>query len=353
MSINMNEEESEVVEGISRIIRAASMSAMQLREAAERRQQKAEKMTEAERAQQAQEQHAKTATDRRVADSVYKSVQSPMFWNHADNARIAERMTVAQQLAGEHGKADSAFMLASDVLRDKYGIDAVSIMHGQGSPMDRQKELLDALDHHNAAGRLRAESSNADQTADKASQQSEAAAEQDAPKYSDRALAAAEVESESTSLNAEQYLDALSDEQRESLLDEHTRGIEDSPERDERLEAAHTASGADEAPAAEEPAQSQETRADTARDDAAMAEQAETTSLSRAAKTADVQTSREGHLAGVAAHDKQAAQARAFSLKNVPGTAGDYKLKSMSSNAKPRKASSSSQAPSREHVHQR
>ena len=165
MSINMNEEESEVVEGIGRIIRAASMSAMQLREAAERRQQKAEKMTEAERAQHAQEQHAQTATDRRVADSVYKSVQSPMFWNHADNARIAERMTVAQQLAGEHGKADSAFMLASDVLRDKYGIDAVSIMHGQGSPMDRQNELLSALDHHNAAGRLRDESVKQEATA--------------------------------------------------------------------------------------------------------------------------------------------------------------------------------------------
>ena len=53
MSINMNEEESEVAEGFTRVLRAASMSAMQLREAAEKRRQQAEKMSETERAQQA------------------------------------------------------------------------------------------------------------------------------------------------------------------------------------------------------------------------------------------------------------------------------------------------------------
>src|SRR5699024_8531691 len=130
MSMNMNEEESEVMEGFTRIIRAASMSAMQVKEAADRRRQEHEKMSESERAQAAQREQERTAVDRRVADSVYKSMQSPVFWNHADNERIAERMTVAQQLAPEHSKADSAFMMGSDVLRDKYGIDAVAIMHG-------------------------------------------------------------------------------------------------------------------------------------------------------------------------------------------------------------------------------
>ena len=50
MSINMNEEESEVAEGFTRVLRAASMSAMQLKEAAEKRRQQAEKMSETERA---------------------------------------------------------------------------------------------------------------------------------------------------------------------------------------------------------------------------------------------------------------------------------------------------------------
>lgn len=602
MSINMNEEESEVVEGISRIIRAASMSAMQLREAAERRQQKAEKMTEAERAQHAQEQHAQTATDRRVADSVYKSVQSPMFWNHADNARIAERMTVAQQLAGEHGKADSAFMLASDVLRDKYGIDAVSIMHGQGSPMDRQNELLSALDHHNAAGRLRDESVKQEATASAqapavkkatpdsakghASEPSQTALEreqstasewvaehypnqtvpnahtlyaeaqilghtpdkppaldpslsgmevdwdtklaardelaqsvgldsgalmdamdsrsvpniermyaseqagslhqrwsfdgadklgdamvayvdkngtvpetqlqreagtipqreeypellksaaereaqhvgmstqdyldhleptqhrlllhsqnpsngvyerghelmaqyrqsyaqesyahyqnaaegerQEAGKqlgtahdaeeasqradtaYSDHLLLAAGPEADEANMSPAEYLDVLSDDQRQTLVDEHDRGIEDSVDRDTRVEEAR-----EQADASAADQRSFDTEADTAKDDAALARQSETENLSRAEQSLrgpDHQQTMDKHLSSVARKDPQAAEARRFSLKNVPGSAGDYKLKSMGSTVKPRKASASSQTPSREHVHQR
>lgn len=352
MSINMNEEESEVAEGFTRVLRAASMSAMQLKEAAEKRRQQAEKMSETERAQQAQNEQARTAVDSRVADSVHKSVQSPMFWNHASNERIAERMTVAQQLAGEHSKADSAFMLGSDVLRDKYGIDAVSIMHGQGSPMERQNELLEALDHYNAAGRLRAESRDADQTAETASEHVEAEAEVEA-KYSEHALTAAAGEAKDADLPVEQYLDSLSETQRETLFDEHDRGIEDSQERDDRIETAQHASTE---PAAEElePATSHETRADAAQEEEAASEtQAETTSLSNAARTADMQSSREAHLATVGATDRQAARARAQSLKNVPGSGAEYKSASLESNAKPRKAASSGQAPSREHVYQR
>lgn len=351
MSINMNEEESEVAEGFTRVLRAASMSAMQLKEAAEKRRQQAEKISETERAQQAQNEQARTAVDSRVADSVHKSVQSPMFWNHASNERIAERMTVAQQLAGEHSKADSAFMLGSDVLRDKYGIDAVSIMHGQGSPMERQNELLEALDHHNAAGRLRAESRDADQTAETANEHVEAEAEVEA-KYSEHALTAAAGEAKDADLPVDQYLDSLSETQRETLFDEHDRGIEDSQERDDRIETAQHASSE---PAAEElePAASHETRADVAQDGAASETQAETTSLSNAARTADVQSSREAHLATVGATDRQAARARAQSLKNVPGSGAQYKNTSLSSTATPRKAASSGQAPGREHIHQR
>ncbi|MGO0605549.1 hypothetical protein [Brevibacterium linens] len=354
MSINMNEEESEVAEGFTRVLRAASMSAMQLKEAAEKRRQQAEKMSETERAQQAQKEQARTAVDSRVADSVHKSVQSPMFWNHASNERIAERMTVAQQLAGEHSKADSAFMLGSDVLRDKYGIDAVSIMHGQGSPMERQNELLEALDHHNAAGRLRAESRDADQTAETASEHVEAEAEVEA-KYSEHALTAAAGEAKDADLPVEQYLDSLTETQRETLFDEHDRGIEDSQERDDRIETAQQASTEPVAVEAEaqEPAARHETRADAAQEDAASETQAETTSLSNAARTADVQSSREAHLATVGVTDRQAARARAQSLKNVPGSGAEYKSTSLSSKATPRKAASSGQAPGREHVHQR
>lgn len=351
MSINMNEEESEVAEGFTRVLRAASMSAMQLKEAAEKRRQQAEKMSETERAQQAQNEQARTAVDSRVADSVHKSVQSPMFWNHASNERIAERMTVAQQLAGDHSKADSAFMLGSDVLRDKYGIDAVSIMHGQGSPMERQNELLEALDHHNAAGRLRAESRDSNQTAETANEQVEAEVE---AKYSEHALTAAAGEAKEADLPVDQYLDSLTDIQRETLFDEHDRGIEDSQERDDRIETAQDASTEPAAAAEElEPAASHETRADVAQDEAASETQAETTSLSNAARTADVQSSREAHLATVGATDRQAARARAQALKNVPGSGAEYKSTSLSSTANPRKAASSGQTPGREHIHQR
>lgn len=275
-----------------------------------------------------------------------------MFWNHASNERIAERMTVAQQLAGEHSKADSSFMLGSDVLRDKYGIDAVSIMHGQGSPMERQKELLDALDHHNAAGRLRAESRDSIQTSEVSNEHAEAATE---AKYSEHALTAAVDEAAEADLPVEQYLDSLTESQRETLFDEHDRGIEDSQERDDRIDTAQhapTDTAAVEAEA-QEPATSHETRADAAQDKAAIGTQAETTSLSNAARTADVQSSREAHLATVGATDRQAARARAQSLKNVPASGAEYKSTSLSSTAKPRKAASSGQIPGREHIHQR
>ena len=158
-------------------------------------------------------------------------------------------------------------MLGSDVLRDKYGIfDAVSIMHGQGSPMERQNELLEALDHHNAAGRLRAESRDADQAAETANEHVEAEAEVEA-KYSAHALTAAASEAKDADLPVEEYLDSLSETQRETLFDEHDRGIEDSQERDDRIETAQHASSEPAAAEELEPAASHETRADVAQEE--------------------------------------------------------------------------------------
>lgn len=351
MSVNMNEDESEVAEGFTRVLRTAMMGSMQVREGMERRKQQVER--EAEKAageRQAKERELFQRNDK-VASAVQRDVQSPMFWNHADNKRVADLVTVSQELAGKHPQADAAYMMASDVLRDKYGIKLDSIMNGPGNGTERHDALLAALDDHNAAGRLREESEEADLAAAKSKQDVENSTPAEEEKYSEHLRTAAASEAQAADMPVEHYLDALTDEQRETLSSEADKGIEDSPERDERIDHAKT-----QAEASEVPQRNYDTQAEVTKDDASLAQKSEGENLTRAAQAlpeSDHQQAMDKHLANVAKKDPQAANARGQALKNVPGSGKDYVKQSMDSKATPSKAAGKKQNAAREHVHQR
>lgn len=351
MSINMNEDESEVAEGFTRVLRTAMMGGMQVREAQERRKQQAEREAEKSAGERQAAERERFQRNEKVAGAVQRDVQSPMFWNHADNKRVADLVSVSQELAGKHPQADAAYMMAADVLRDKHGIKLDSIMNGAGNGTERHDALLAALDDHNAAGRLREESEEADLAAAKSKQDVENTAPAEEQKYSDHLLTAATTEAKDAELPVETYLDALTDEHRETLSGEADKGVEDSPERDERIEHAKA-----QAQASEVPERSFDTQAEVAKDDAALAQKSEGENLTRAAQTlpeSDHQQAMDKHLAGVAKKDPQAAQARGQALKNVSGSGNDYVKQSMDSNATPRKAAGQKQNAAREHVQQR
>src|SRR5699024_439474 len=209
MSVNMNEDESEVAEGFTRVLRTAMMGSMQVREGMERRKQQVER--EAEKAageRQAKERELFQRNDK-VASAVQRDVQSPMFWNHADNKRVADLVSVSQELAGKHPQADAAYMGAADVLRDKYGIKLDSIMNGPGNGTERHDALLAALDDHNAAGRLREESEESDLAAAKSKQDVENSTPAEEEKYSEHLRTAAATEAQAADMPVEHYLDAL------------------------------------------------------------------------------------------------------------------------------------------------
>ncbi|MGO0605261.1 hypothetical protein [Brevibacterium linens] len=333
------------------MLRTAMMGSMQVREGMERRKQQVER--EAEKAageRQAKERELFQRNDK-VASAVQREVQSPMFWNHADNRRVANLVSVSQELAGKHPQADAAYMGAADVLRDKYGIKLDSIMNGPGNGTERHDALLAALDDHNAAGRLREESEEADLAAAKSKQDVENSTPAEEEKYSEHLRTAAAAEAQAADMPVEHYLDALTDEQRETLSSEADKGIEDSPERDQRIDHAKT-----QAEVSEVPERTYDTEAEVAKDDAAMAQKSEGENLTRAAQAlpeSDHQQAMDKHLAGVAKKDPQAAQARGQALKNVSGSGKDYVKQSMDSMATPRKAAGQKQNAAREHVHQR
>lgn len=351
MSINMNEDESEVAEGFTRVLRTAMMGGMQVREGMERRKQQSEREAEKSAGERQAAERELFQRNEKVAGAVQRDVQSPMFWNHADNKRVANVVSVSQELAGKHPQADAAYMMAADVLRDKHGIKLEAIMNGVGNGTERHDALLAALDDHNAAGRLREESEEADLAAAKSKRDVENTAPAEEQKYSDHLLSAGAAEAKDADLPVETYLDSLTDEQRETLSGEADKGIEDSPERDERIEHAKA-----QGEASEVPERSYDTEAEVAKDDVALAQKSEGENLTRAAQSlpeSDHQQAMDKHLAGVAKKDPQAAHARGQALKNVAGSGKDYVKQSMDSKATPRKAAGQKQSAAREHVHQR
>lgn len=384
MSMNMHEDETEVAEGFTRVLRTAMMSLMQVREARERKQQQIEKASEKQLAEIQAEQKRVDMTNQKVAGAIHRDMQSQMFWNHASNDRIAQQLITARALAGQHPDADAAYMLGVDVARDRFNVNLDKTIKGAPDGRGQYEALLQTLDDYNAAGRLRTEAdprseagmspeseqkgearvdAQKEQRLREEAELSDVAAESSAQdvdaSVADRTpsphlLTAADSEAAQVGLTPEVYVDRLTDEQRTSLVNDYDRGIEDSLERDERLESAQSAQA--DAPASELPEKTYDTKAEVAKDDAALARKSEVEHLGEAAKTQSEsghQSAMDKHLESVAAKDPQAAASRRQSLKNVNGSKQDYVKSSMDSKASPRKAAAQKQAPSREHVHQR
>src|SRR5699024_11279481 len=74
---------------------------------------------------------------------------------------------------------------ATSATTSKYGIKLDSIMNGPGNGTERHDALLAALDDHNATGRLREESEEADLAATKSKQDVENSTPAEEEKYSE------------------------------------------------------------------------------------------------------------------------------------------------------------------------
>src|SRR5699024_1606064 len=153
-------EESEISEGMGRMLRTAMAGGMQMREAAARRQQ-----AQQSQAQQADQQNQAQAS--KVATALRQDAYSREFWRTAGSEAIADRMTVAGQYSGQQPEARSAYMHMSDVLRNAYGINIEQRNRDHPTSVtDRHHALRDALDDYVASRRLDADASELNQQAD-------------------------------------------------------------------------------------------------------------------------------------------------------------------------------------------
>lgn len=148
-------EESEMTEQMGLVLRQVTGSGLQSKEMLERRQQ----MNAMERQRDDQQRHA---TEAQVAGSVRREVYDRDFWRTAGSESIADRVTVAGALAGEHAEARTAYMHASDVLRNDYGINIEQMNRDHPtSSADRHHALRQSLDDYFDRHRLDAESDQA------------------------------------------------------------------------------------------------------------------------------------------------------------------------------------------------
>ncbi|MGL3808113.1 hypothetical protein ACSYDW_18705 [Paeniglutamicibacter sp. R2-26] len=101
------------------------------------------------------EASAQVARERGVAEMIRRELSSPSFWKHASSEAIADRMTVAGELALKHNDASQAFMVGADRIRNQYGINIEDINRDHpNSTVQRHQALRDALDDYLASQRL-------------------------------------------------------------------------------------------------------------------------------------------------------------------------------------------------------
>lgn len=325
MSQTPVEEESEILQDFSRIVRSATMAGMQIRESRERQQQnKAQQSQAAERLSRERREQ--------VSHTLHRDVHSEMFWQHAGNRRIADNLTVAQYLATEgDAKANSSYMLMADKIRDVYGLSVEAVgndLDGQ----DRYDALLAALDDANAAGRQRDEAYRRDMSA--AEERNREGAERE---EAEELVEAARHESAEIDATPEEYLDALSPEQRESMLDDFRNDIDNSDLRQERLDSvALSLAEKSEAEADSDNARADhdEREAKEESEDADRKRVEETTHMSEARpRSTDEQldTDMDRHLDTVAKTDPQAAESRRTQMKAHPEGGKNFKQSTMDS----------------------
>ena len=165
-------EESEMTEQMGLILRQVTGSGLQSKELSERRKQ----MNVMEQQRDDQQRHA---TEAQVASSIRGDVYDREFWRTAGSESIADRVTVAGAWAGHHAEARTAYMHASDLLRNDYGINIEQMNrdHPTSSP-DRHQALRQALDDYFDRHRL---DNEADQALAPETQQPEVVAADQSP----------------------------------------------------------------------------------------------------------------------------------------------------------------------------
>lgn len=140
----VDHEESEIIQEFGNMTRAIMGSGLQAAEQAQRR----ASMSQAEAS-------AQVARERGVAEMIRRELSSPSFWKHASSEAIADRMTVASELALKHNDASQAFMAGADRIRNQYGINVEDINRDHPtSSVQRHEALRDALDDYLASQRL-------------------------------------------------------------------------------------------------------------------------------------------------------------------------------------------------------
>lgn len=358
MSVNPAEEESESINEMGRIARGLGMAGMQMREASERKRDRADRQAqagEADQQRQAQDRHRDGGEH---AKALHKDAYSAQFWKSTSNAHLARSITDAQDLAAQgHGPANSAYMAFADRVRDQHGLNIESIAPG-ADRTERFNALQAALDDHNAAGRLRDEAQVNDHAAESIREEQQAQSEDEATH--DPALREAAVnEAAETGMDTDEYLDQLSPDDREALVNDP----ENTEARDARIESASAETNHEDAGADADRTHSEshpeekhyDTAAETARDDAAQARQSEVQNTTKADALPESQHSRDmgRHLDSAAKRDPQAAAARRDAMKNIPGDGKDYMKRSVDSKAHVRKAGQSQPSRGPEHVQQR
>ena len=165
----VDHEESEIIQDFGNITRTILGSGLQAAEQAQRR----ASMKQAEAS-------AQDASERAVAGMIRRELSSPSFWKQASSESIADRMTVASELALKHNDASQAFMAGADRIRNQYGINVEDINRDHpDSPVQRHQALRDALDDYLAGQRLgsEAQAKDAENAKDREPETAEANAE--------------------------------------------------------------------------------------------------------------------------------------------------------------------------------
>ena len=133
-------EETEMTQEFGQLVRVLTGSGMQVQEANMRREQM--RLYDQSRVDQ-----QRMVQDKAMADKVSQTLHDPTFWATAGSEEIADNVTVAAHLSPTQDKAQKAYLHASDMLRNEYGINLEDINRDHPTALsDRHAALRDELD---------------------------------------------------------------------------------------------------------------------------------------------------------------------------------------------------------------
>src|SRR5699024_6694280 len=141
MTENSNEE-TEMTQEFGQLVRVLTGSGMQMQEARMRR-------NYMRASEQARVEQQRQSQDKAMADMVHKTLHDREFWSTAGSEAIADNVIVAAHLGQTQPKAQAAYLHASDMLRNEYGINLEEINKDHPTSLsDRHAALRDELDSY-------------------------------------------------------------------------------------------------------------------------------------------------------------------------------------------------------------